>query len=297
MTVGMAIDEDSKETAGEGLAIVHKGNHVRLKWHRLRRRVSDPLFNVTNMQRGFRLGASMEIDLRVRRDGGFVVLHDETLDGETTGTGAIADHSTKDLRQLHFRDRPRRSLLFSEDLAAMLKQAHPDALLQFDMKDDLAAIGAPGLDHLAALFADSPASIIVSGASLELIVEIANRLPNLLRGIDPTDKLVELHRSQGLKAVEAELRSDLAGSTRPDTVYLAWQLILQARKDGLDLVELCHREGKRVDAWTFTLKQPGRGFSDREWSHFAALLDLRVDQISTDEAVATERAYRKRAGA
>lgn len=288
--------QNANDSPGDGLEIVHGGHRVRLKWHRLRRRLSDPLFSAETMREGFRLGASMEIDLRIRRDGGFVVLHDETLDGETTGTGAIADRSMEELRLFHFKGEPRRPLIFTEDLAASLRKAHPDALLQFDMKDDLAAIGAKGLDHLAAVFADSAAAIIVSGDSLELIVEIGQRLPSLLRGIDPTDKLVALYRAQGLKAVERELVADLAGPTRPDTVYLAWRLVLRAKKDGLDLVELCRRADKKVDAWTFTLKEPAKGFSDREWSDFSALLDLGVDQITTDVALATEEAYRMRTG-
>lgn len=262
--------------------------------------MADPLFGDDALHEGLRLGASLELDLRVRSDGGFVVLHDATLDRETTRSGAVADHTIDDLRSVRLAEgrsgETGRPILFSEDLAAGLRQAHPDALLQFDMKDDLAAIGAAGLDHLARWFADPPCPVIVSGASLELIAEIGGRLPKLRRGIDPTDKLVRLYRTGGIAAAEAELRSDLAGPTRPDTVYLAWQLILQARRDGLDLVGLCHGEGKLVDAWTFNLADPAAGFSEMEWEAFSALVSLGVDQISTDEAIATEQAYRRRTG-
>ena len=274
---------------GEGLAVTHEGHVVRLKWHRLRRRMSDPLFGAEVMARGFALGASMELDLRVRRDGGFVVLHDDMLEGETTGKGPIADLALNELKAFQFEDG--RPLIFTEDLAAMLQRANPAALLQFDMKDDLAAIGGSGLGHLAALFSEIPTPMIVSGASLELIVEIGLRLPNLLRGIDPTDKLVDINREQGLGAVEKELLADLRGPTEPNTVYLAWELVLEASRLGLDLISLCHSEGKLVDAWTFTLKEPERGFSDAEWRDFSALLALKPDQISTDEALATDRAY------
>lgn len=278
--------------AATGLALVHQGHVIRLKWHRLRRQMSDPLFSAEIMAEGFALGASMELDLRVRRDGGFVVLHDERLEGETKGVGAVADFALNELKPLTFKDG--RPLIFTEDLAAMLQKANPDALLQFDMKDDLEAIGSNGLGHLTALFSNIPAPVIVSGASLELINEIRRRLPNLLRGIDPTDKLVEVYDGQGLKAVETELLADLRGPTAPHTVYLAWQLVLYAAKEGLDLIGLCHSEGKLVDAWTFTLGDPAGGFSDAEWRDFSALLELKPDQISTDEAPATERAYRRR---
>lgn len=290
----MHADPDAPLPACTGLAITQRGHVTRLKWHRLRRRMSDPLFGAEAMAQGFALGASMELDLRVRGDGGFVVLHDETLEGETDGQGRIADLSLDELEPVRFRDG--RSLVFTEDLAAMLERANPAALLQFDMKDDLAAIGGRGVDHLAALFSATPTPVIVSGASLELIVAIGERLPNLLRGIDPTDKLVELWRQQGLRAVEQDLLADLRGPTEPNTVYLAWQLILEAAREGLDLIGLCHAEGRLVDAWTYTLEDPALGFSDEEWQQFSALMALRPDQVTTDEAPATERAWLLRTG-
>lgn len=280
-----------------GLALIRNGHVTRLKWHRLRQRLSDPLFDAKSIQQGFALGASMELDLRVRADGGFVVLHDATLDRETTGTGTIADMSRDDLRGIHFDDSALaipgapRPLLLSEDLAALLAKAHPDALLQFDMKDDLERIGAAGVDHLARFFSDSPAPIIVSGASLDLIRALRLRVPSLLRGIDPTDKLLAMWREQGLAAVERDLLADLRGPTAPHTVYLHWQLLLRSMSDGLDMVALCHAEGCKVDAWTFTLKSPSAGFSQTEAADFSALMALRPDQITTDEAPATEAAY------
>lgn len=278
-----------------GLGIAHQGRFTRLKWHRLRRSLKDPLFSAGVMAEGFRLGASTELDLRVRADGGFVVLHDEDLEGETTGHGPIRATLPEAIRGLTLLEGGHPPIL-SEDLATMLEAAHPDALLQFDMKDELAVIGARGMDHLAAYFASAGSSIIVSGADLDLIVAVKQRLPDLKRGIDPTDKLMEIYRGQGLKAVEADLRDDMAGPTEPDTIYLAWQLVLQAAKDGLDLIGLCHDAGRLVDAWTFNLKNPDAGFDDEEARDFAALMALKPDQITTDEPVATERAWARIGG-
>jgi glycerophosphoryl diester phosphodiesterase len=279
----------------QGLEISHKGHRTLLKWHRLRRCMSDPLFSADVMKAGFALGASMELDLRIRGDGGFVVLHDEELDGETTGHGLVAQKSRAELEGLRMRegDRP---LVFSEDLAAMLQAAHRDALLQFDMKDDYATIGEKGIAHLSAHFQSIPASIIVSAGSLELIVAVKEKLPHLRRGIDPTDKLAEIQQAEGWKAVERELLADLRGPTEPDTIYLHWPLILDAAKAGSDLIALCHGEGKGVDAWTYTLKQPDSGFSDAEWQDFSALMALKPDQVTTDEPIAMQRAWQKRMG-
>jgi glycerophosphoryl diester phosphodiesterase len=273
-----------------GLGIAHQGRFTRLKWHRLRRSFKDPLFSAGVMAEGFRLGASSELDLRVRADGGFVVLHDDELEGETTGHGLIREALPETIRGLTLLQGGHPPIL-SEDLATLLQTAHPDALLQFDMKDGLEAIGARGMDHLVDHFGNAGSSIIVSGADLDLVVAIKQRLPGLKRGIDPTGKLMEIHRHQGLKAVETDLRADIAGPTEPDTIYLAWQLVLQAAKDGLDLIGLCHDAGRLVDAWTFNLKDPDAGFDEAEARSFSALMALKPDQITTDEPVATERAW------
>lgn len=277
----------------QGLEISHEGHRTRLKWHRLRKRFADPLFSADVMAEGFAVGASMELDMRVRADRGFVVLHDEELDGETTGHGPIAQKSIGDLGDIRMKDGDR-PLILSEDLAAMMQSTHPAALLQFDMKDDYEAIGARGIEHLAVHFRDIAASVIVSAGSLELIVAVKEKLPHLLRGIDPTDKLYGIGQASGWKAVEMELRADLRGPTEPDTIYLHWPLILDAAREGLDMIALCQDEGKRVDAWTFSLKHPEAGFSDEEWRNFQALMALKPDQVTTDEAPATERAWSRR---
>jgi glycerophosphoryl diester phosphodiesterase len=276
-----------------GLRIEFEGHSPLLKWHRLRRRMADPLFSAEVMAEGFKAGASMELDLRVRADGGFVVLHDKELEGETTGRGLIAQKSLADLRDLRMKD-GNRPLLYSEDLAAMLQSAHPDALLQFDMKDDYEAIGEKGIAHLAEHLQQISASVIVSAGSPELILAVKDKLPHLRRGIDPTNKLGDIAKAEGWKAVEKELLADLRGPTEPETIYLYWPMLLDAAKAGLDMIALCHSEAKLVDAWTFTLKDPDGGFSDAEWTNFSALVALKPDQITTDEALATERAWLKR---
>jgi glycerophosphoryl diester phosphodiesterase len=276
-----------------GLRIEFEGHSPLLKWHRLRRRMADPLFSAEVMAEGFKAGASMELDLRVRADGGFVVLHDKELEGETTGRGLVAQKSLADLRDLRMKD-GNRPLLYSEDLAAMLQSAHPDALLQFDMKDDYEAIGEKGIAHLAEHLQQISASVIVSAGSPELILAVKDKLPHLRRGIDPTNKLGDIAKAEGWKAVEKELLADLRGPTEPETIYLYWPMLLDAAKAGLDMIALCHSEAKLVDAWTFTLKDPDGGFSDAEWTNFSALVALKPDQITTDEALATERAWLKR---
>ncbi|MDO1582089.1 glycerophosphodiester phosphodiesterase [Rhizobium oryzicola] len=276
-----------------GLDLYHQGHRTRLKWHRLRCRLADPLFSAETMAKGFQVGASMELDLRVRADGGFVVLHDADLQGETTGHGPVREANAETIRSARMLSGGTAPIL-SEDLAHMLKSAHPEARLQFDVKDTLATIGDKGLSHLRDYFANAGRSIIISGGDLDFIAHLANTMPDIRRGIDPTDKLRDLLDAEGPRMVEETLIADINGPTQPDMVYLSWPLILKANELGLDLIAVCHAESKLVDAWTFNLADPEAGFSDVEWQRFSALMALKPDQVTTDEAPATERAWLKR---
>ena len=274
----------------KGLQIVEAGHVTRLKWHRLRRSMADPEFGLDVMAEGFRVGASMELDLQVRADGGFVVLHDETLERETTGHGPASAMTGADLSKLRYRTQDHAPLL-SEDLAGLLKEAHPDALLQFDMKNTGEEVGPQGLDHFARHFADRCGAITISGGSIPLIRALADRIPHLKRGYDPTDDLLDLWPSVGLAGIERALTGVLRDRIRPDMVYLEWQMLVIAARAGLDMVALAHAEGVKVDAWTHHMAHPQRGFTGPERAEFAELMALRPDQITTDEPVATEAAW------
>jgi glycerophosphoryl diester phosphodiesterase len=175
----------------------------------------------------------------------------------------------------------------------MLADAHPQALLQLDMKDGFEAIGPKGIDHLRHHFANATGALIISARDLDLIVAVRKSLPDLRRGIDPTGPLVRILRDQGAAAAEARLRHDILGPSEPDTVYLGWELVLAAAADGLDLIGIAHDLGRRVDAWTFNLADRANGFDAAEAANFSRLIALRPDQITTDEPGATERAWIK----
>lgn len=280
----------------QGLAITDQGHEVRLKWHRLRRSGTDAPFDPARLAEGLALGASMEIDLQARADGGFVVLHDADLSGETTGAGPVAKATAESLAGLRIlgQDRPP---LTTEALAELLGASHPRAQLQFDMKNARADLGPQHFAHLAAHFAPHACKIIASGASEALIADLASALPGLRAGYDPTDDLIDL-APEGLIAMEARLLASLRHPTPPAMVYLNWELLLWAAERGLDMVALCHAEGVAVDAWTHRMADPPGGFIRTELVQFQSLMTLRPDQITTDWPLATEAAWisRQRSG-
>jgi glycerophosphoryl diester phosphodiesterase len=156
----------------DGLQIIGGGTAIRLKWHRLRRRAADAEFDPANLAAGLGLGASMEVDLQARGDGGFAVLHDADLSGETTGHGPVARATAADLAGLRLL-RAERAPLTSEALAGMLGAAHPHALLQLDMKNTDDEVSPAHVAHLAGLFGPVAARLIASGASEPLIARLA----------------------------------------------------------------------------------------------------------------------------
>lgn len=277
--------------AGQGLGLQAGDRAIRLKWHRLRRRPGDAPFDPARLAEGLALGASMEIDLQVRKDDGFAVLHDADLSGETTGRGLVRWATGDDLGRLRLRHLPRAPLA-SEELAGLMGACHPDALLQFDMKNDRAEVSPGQVAALARDFAPHAGHIIVSGACERLIADLAQALPGLRKGYDPTDDLLAL--APDLAAIEARLLACLRHSVKPDMVYLNWQMLLDLAARGLDLVAMAHAEGVLVDAWTHAMADPEDGFSGVEWAQFQALVALGPDQITTDAPQATEAAWGQR---
>lgn len=165
------------------------------------------------------------------------------------------------------------------------------------MKDSFEAAGAAAAERLAAQFAGVAGNLVVSGDSTELTLAISARLPAMMRGLEPSFRLIDLYRAGRKDELAGQLERELRGPIRPQIVHLAWPLVLAAKRDGIDLIAICHAERTLADAWTFALADPAQGFSDAEWRDFLALLELGADQITTDEAIATERGFLRRHGA
>lgn len=277
-----------------GTALEFAGRRVPLKWHRLRRGEQDKIFSANVLKIGAQLGASMEVDLRVTRDGDFVVLHDAVLDRETCGRGPVSSLNKSDLSAICYRSAngsPAHTLLFARDLAAALVTAQPDTCLQLDMKDDFSQVETRAIHQLSTVFSECENKIVVSGDSTKLTLALADRLPQMRRGLEPSFRLIKLYESGHKAALEGQLLSELRGTLEPHIVYLNWQLVLAAKSEGIDLIEICHDEKVKVDVWTFPLSVPRAGFTAEEARAIRALLELGADQVTTDEAIALEEAF------
>ena len=132
------------------VSLTRGGHRTFLKWHRARRFGADPVFTGRRIIEGMAAGASVEVDLVIHGGDGFAVLHDLTLDSDTTGRGAVRQTDAATLRRLYLRGNDgapiEDKVMLLEDLAALIARegAHTDAILQLDYKEDAAAL-TPGV--------------------------------------------------------------------------------------------------------------------------------------------------------
>lgn len=264
------------------ISLERQGHRTWLKWHRARRRTSDPVFTGARIVEGMRLGASVEVDLVVTGDKGMAVLHDMTLERETTGQGAVAATSDAVIRQLHLRDNDGAPIadkvMLLSDLCALMAQGqiHPDALLQLDYKEDWKVLDTATIDAFRASVSPVARHMILSSGDAEAVRLLTSAVDGLRVGYDPChdgalDRLMQTLDFAGF------VRDAVTASPRAELIYLAFPLVLEADKRGFDIVAAFHAEGRRIDAYTIQVANA------ESRARVQRLLELRVDQITTDD--------------
>jgi glycerophosphoryl diester phosphodiesterase len=268
-----------------GLQIEGNGRPIRLKWHRTRKTAADTAFTGARLVEGLRAGASVEIDINRHGSGGFAVLHDPLLDRETTGSGAVAEADTARLRQLLLRDNNGRSttepLMLLEDIADLLAgyDTAPGALLQLDIKTAASDLTGADLAAFGVAVGWLGVEVILSSHDAEAVRMLAGAAPGVQIGHDPCHgRLVDALR--GDRDFGAFVRNALAESPDATMIYLDIPIVLSAADHGYNVVAAFQAAGRRVDAWTM---------QKADAVVLRRLLNLGVDQITTDDPVAVER--------
>jgi len=275
---------------------VHKGISLRsgdhttmLKWHRGRRLVTDAVFTRSRILEGVRLGASIEVDIQRHGSDGFVILHDETLDRETSGSGPVGAQKVHALRQLRMRDNDGKvtaePVLLLDDLAELLATAPVDAnaVLQLDLKNDRASLSSDDIAAFPAAVAPFLANVLVSGDDADAVDSLRRATPGLRTGYDPCreETIAELRRTGDYAAF---VRAALVAAPDAEMIYLYHPVVLAADAAGFDMIGAIQAAGKRVDVWTI------KEVTDATLAMARRLLALKVDQITTDDPVGLEAA-------
>jgi glycerophosphoryl diester phosphodiesterase len=264
------------------LHIDRHGHRTWLKWHRARRRQTDPVFTGARILDGMRMGASVEVDLVIHADHGCAVLHNFELDKETTGSGQVRNTSAETLRSLNLRDNDGKVLpdkvMLLEDLCALLVRQKPEqgALLQLDFKEDLAALDERTIANFASSVGPIADYFILSGGDLGAVQALSRAVPALRTGYDPCygESLARLQATGDFASFIGEA---VEAAPQADMIYLAYDLVLAAEEAGFDIVAPIHAAGKTIDAWTI------RQVTPTSLAQVERLLALKVDQITTDD--------------
>ena len=264
------------------ISVTRNGHRTFFKWHRGRRRLSDPVFTGRRIIEGMQAGASVEVDLVIHADNGMAVLHNLSLERETTGTGLVRETPAAVLRQLNLRDNDGQPIadkvMLLDDLAALIARdgAHPDALLQLDYKEDAAALTPAVIANFAAALRPVAGHFSLSSGDAEAVRMLADAVPGIHIGYDPCHEgaIERLMMSRDYTAFVAEA---VAAAPKSELDYLAWELVIEADKDGFDIVGAFHQHGRRIDAYTI------KRVDDETRAVVERLLALKVDQITTDD--------------
>jgi glycerophosphoryl diester phosphodiesterase len=264
------------------ISITRNGHVTWFKWHRGRRRLSDPVFTGRRILEAMALGASIEVDLVVTGDKGFAVLHDKTLDRETTGQGPVARTSDDVIRQLRLRDNAGAAItepvMLLDDLCTLMASGtvHPDALLQLDYKEDETVLDGHAIANFRRATLPVAKNIIVSSGSAAAVKLLTDAVPGMQIGYDPCrdDSLATLRRTGDFAGFVADA---LAASPDAGMIYLAWEIAIAADTAGFDMIGACHAGNRRVDCWTIKASDPA------SVATVERLLALKVDQITTDD--------------
>jgi glycerophosphoryl diester phosphodiesterase len=266
----------------DAISITRNGHRTWFKWHRGRRRVSDPVFTGTRILEGMRLGASVEVDLVVHRDRGYAVLHDLTVERETTGVGAVAELSARQLRQLQLRGNDGQPIdqkvMLLEDLVVLLGNGdlHPDALLQLDYKQDASVLDAAAIALFKTSVGPVARHMILSSGDAASVALLTDGVPGMRIGYDPCHDGA-LERLEQSRDFAGFVDDAVAASPRAEMIYLDFPLVLKAAGLGFDLIAAFHAHGRHIDAYTIAAADAA------SLPAVLQLLDLKVDQITTDD--------------
>ncbi|GHA23828.1 glycerophosphoryl diester phosphodiesterase [Devosia pacifica] len=243
------------------------------------------------------VGASIEVDLVVTGDNGFAVLHNLELSEETTGSGLVSELGDDALRQLYLRDNTGaptdQPVMLLGDLCRLMAAGsiHSDALLQLDYKQDETVLNDAAIRNFREATAPVASNLILSSGSaraVDLLAGLGETTDNPSQkpriGYDPCSEetITALQQTADYRGFV-----DTALATSPDAemIYLAWQLVIELDREGFDVIGAFHDAGRRVDAWTIrTVNDDTRPIIER-------LLELRVDQITTDDPQGVASAF------
>ncbi|MDR7419907.1 MAG: glycerophosphodiester phosphodiesterase family protein [Armatimonadota bacterium] len=289
--------------------LTYRNRQILLKYHRLLSGTHPhPPNSIPALTQVLADGADViEFDVGRTGDGVFVLMHDDRLEGETTGFGPLRAITGAEFQRLRLRgtDVPPATLAEVVDVVAAVRRP---VKVQVDLKEQEPmppSVGERLVDALAPMRAN-PGVRVVVGCQADWNLRVLRRLDaTLVLGLDvalhldaPVDEMVRLPSRvnaygylddhplgfRRLWPVQAYLedRFDVLLSLVEGVseYYLRKELVAQALADGVNPIALIHerRPGALVDVWTFHAHEARAGDVLR------AALGAGADQITSPTA-------------
>jgi glycerophosphoryl diester phosphodiesterase len=259
---------------------------IRLKWHKLRTCYAEAPFKRSNLALGWRLGASLEIDILISADHRFVVAHDATLGPSTTGSGRITRMPAAAVAGSFHRDRngvadPDAPVLSLSDLVSPIRSLEraQEANLQLDLKTTEGhTLSEAAIADAAAAVAGLEPAIVVGSYHLDEARRLAAAMPGARLGYDP---MRVVSREQALARDPERLLRHIERQRKDVSLaYLQYGIVITSERRGFPLVDRLLDHGVETDVWTIN---PGDALTD---SILRTLVEAKVRQITTDAPTA-----------
>lgn len=268
----------------DGLALRDGDRLVRLKWHKLRRRAEDQPFLRANLIAGLAAGAAMEVDIRLLADGGFVCLHDGTLETQTDGMGPVDRADSDTIRALRQTDKSGAvtdaAPLQLEELIGIMRDRAADtaagATVQLDLKLAVDALSDPVVERFGGLVQPVAPGLSLSGEDWPAVLRLGGAVEGLSLGFDPMMMLINDADADAAAGLSGFATRVMSLAPRAEMAYLHHSALAAARDQGVDLVGAFRRAGVGVDCWTIGTDRDGTE------AQLRLAVGSGVDQITTD---------------
>jgi glycerophosphoryl diester phosphodiesterase len=286
--------------------LVYKGRKVLLKYHRLLSGVHPhPPNSLAALRQVLADGAEVvEFDVGQTLDQKFVLLHDSTLERETSGRGPLGQVTEAQFKRLLLRDSVEPTATLAE-VAGLLRGVQRPLKVQVDLKElePISPDVAELLLQTMAPMRENPRVSVVVGCMGDWNLRILGRLDRgLAVGLDfayyldaPVDGLIRwpsrlnaygylddhplgYRRLLSPKAYLEDRMEVLLGLVAGATeFYIRKEFLLQALADGVNPIQFVHERKPRslVDVWTLYAHEPNL---ERV---LLSALDAGADQISS----------------
>lgn len=212
----------------------------------------------------------LEIDVHATSDGEIVVMHDDTVDRTTDGTGAVKTMDFATLRGLDAAYRftqdggetyPYRGQGVQVPTLAEVLAAHPGALFNIEIKQQSPSIVS---ETIAVITEAGVADRVVLGSFYDQVTrEAREAAPGMLTALGTLEGM-DLYN----------LQPDYEDSYTPPSPFFAAPVEFSGLEMTAELIDKAHRVGVRVHAWTV---------NDRD--EMQRVLDFGVEGIITDDPV------------